>query len=93
MVMDPGLGKPDAKLQAAGHAQVNQQQALTELKDEVFAATFDAADRPTAERGEFTANGPAKRFAHGHLTNSCVLNSTGKTQASDFDFGQFGHGM
>ena len=84
-------GKAGAKAHAAGHAQVNQQQALAEIEQQVFAPATHGQHMLANKLLRAATQRPAQRFTHGHGLDAGTGNAPGKAQAGDFNFGQFRH--
>ncbi len=87
----PAAGWRGRETQAARHAQVQQQQAFVQVEQQVLAApphaAHGAADQPLGRQPQR----PAQRLAQAHRLDPGAGDAVGKTQACDFDFGQFRH--
>ncbi|MCY1549854.1 hypothetical protein D9M68_860560 [compost metagenome] len=92
MVVHPAGRQRRRKLQAARHAQVQQQQTPIQVQQQVFATPRDTAHVLPDQCLGRTAQRPAQRLAHLHPQHPGTRDAIGKTAASDFNFGQFGHG-
>ena len=75
------------KVQAARHAQVQQQQALVKVQQQVLAAPAHTAHGAVRQRRHRVAQGPAQRLAQAGLQHPGTRNTGGKAQAGHFDFG------
>ena len=82
------IGEP----QAAGHAEVQQQHAFAQIDQQVLAASPHRAHRAADQRRRLDRERPPQRLAHAHRLDPGARDALGKTQAGDFDFGEFGHG-
>ena len=79
-------------MQAARHAQVQQEQATVQVQQQVFATATHLQHRAPLQQGCVTTQGPAQRLTHAQLLYARALDTVGKTQSGDFHLGQFGHG-
>jgi hypothetical protein len=77
----------------AGHAQVNDQRAVRETDQQVFAAPSGQTDRAAAQqRGQIGRKRPAQAgTAHYHAGYDLPLQIGRNAAASDFNFRQFRH--
>ena len=75
------------KSNAARHAQVQQQQAALQVKQQVFAPAAHAQHTLARERDQLTTQRPAQGFAHFCGLNARAGNAVGKTAAGHFNFG------
>ena len=87
----PAAGRRRPETQAAGHSQVQEQDALVQVEQQVFAAAPDPAHRTAHQELRFQAQRPAQGLAQAHGFDPCPRDAVGKTQACDFDFGKFWH--
>ncbi len=92
MVMRAGRWQLVGKGQAARHAEVDQQQALIEVEQQIFAAPTHLQHLAPLQRRRRYAQGPAQGLAHGGGLDAGAGDAVGKAQPGDFDFGQFRHG-
>ena len=81
-----------AKTHAARHAQMHQQQAFAQVKQQVFAPAAHGQHTLAVQLQRLAAQRPAQGFTHPNSLNPRTRNAIGKTQAGDFNFGQFRHG-
>ena len=86
-------GKIGAKAHAARHAQVNQQQAITQVDEQVFAAAAHRQHALADQLLGLAPERPSQGFSEGNCLNASAGNAACKAQARHFNFGQFRHGF
>ena len=75
------------KAQTARHAQMHQQNALVELKQQILAAPAHRAHTPARQVIRVAAQRPAQGFAKPHRLHGGVFYGMGKTAPGHFYFG------
>ena len=75
------------KRQSARHTQVQQQQALAQVHQQVFAPAPDTQDLSPRQACGVDPQGPAQGFAQSHRDNACTSDACGKAQTGDFNLG------
>ena len=70
---------------------MQHQQACAQVKQQILATPANRQHALPHQLLWFAAQRPAQRLAHAGSVNVGTSNALGKTQAGDFDFGQFGH--
>jgi hypothetical protein len=68
-----------------------QQTPLIQVHEQVLASAVDTQNSPPLKLFRIHAQGPAQRLAHAQTQDFGARDAVGKTQAGDFDFGQFWH--
>lgn len=74
------------KSQAAGHAKVNQQQPLIQIKQQVFAASAHCENTAPEQGLRVTAQRPAQGLTHSNRIDHSAGYAVGKTETGDFNF-------
>jgi hypothetical protein len=92
VVVQRGFGQARVEAQAAGHAQVHQQQAAIQVQQQVLPAAADGRHRAAHQGGGVAAERPAQGLAHADFLDAGADDAVGETEARDLDFRQFGHG-
>ncbi len=67
------------KTQTARHAQVQQQKALVQIEQQVFAAPAHGAHNPPFKRLRHATQRPTQSLAQAHLFDPRALDAAGKT--------------
>jgi hypothetical protein len=65
---------------------------IIQLEPEVFAAPVHHPHPSAYELSRRTTQRPTQRFTQAHASDRCAFDMRLHTSASDFNFGQFGHG-
>ena len=91
VVMRAGRREPPAETQAAGHAQMHQQQAFVQVEQQVLATPAHRLHHAIGQRLRLHPQGPAQRLAQAGLDDPRPCNPVGETPARHLHFRQFGH--
>lgn len=91
MVVRAGRWQLGQTLDAARHAQVQQQHTRIQRKHHVFTAAVDRHNALPHQGAGVAAQWPTQRFAQPQLRNAGTHQRLGNPAAGDFNFGQFGH--
>lgn len=81
------------KVQRARHAQMPEKTPLVQMHEQILAPPIHANHPEPGQIGRLGAQRPAQGLAHAQKSDASALDAFGKAQASDFDFGQFWHGV
>ena len=92
VIVRTGFRLVQCKVETARHAQMQQQQAMIQVEQQIFAAPPNAMNMLAAQGLHINTQGPAQRFAQPQPLDGSPCNAVGKTSARDFNFGQFRHG-
>ena len=82
-----GLARGGGESQTAGHAQMQQQQAVVEVQQQIFAPAAHSVHPLPVQAGGATPQRPTQRLAQTDRLNSRAGNRRRKAQAGHFNFG------
>jgi sRNA-binding protein len=93
VVVQRGVRHGPVEAQAAGHAQVQQQQAAIQVQQQVLAAPAHAQHRAAHQRADRAPERPAQRLAQAHRLDAAPAMRSAKLRRVTSTSGSSGIGL